>query len=98
MTDLPMPQAIHEPQNVQQWIYPKGEFDPKKYRVLPSQYSIHCSSEEQYQQMTAHAKKLQLKHPTWPLNKRMRKVFEAFPSVKISLQHELHRPSSDVSE
>lgn len=80
-------QQLKEMLEAERDFYPKEEFSPLKYRKLPkNEYNIICTSLEQKQRMDAYGKKLRSKHPNWPQDKLMRKVFEEFPSVKIKLK------------
>lgn len=77
--------------------YPADAFSPLLYRKLPkNEYNIICTSLEQKNRMDVYGKKLRSKHPNWPQDKLMRKVFEEFPSVKIQLKtnHEHRVPGA----
>lgn len=68
-------------------LYPKDPFSPLKFLHLPQEYNIHAT-EDQYNRMNIAGAKMKKNHPDWPNAKLMRKVFELFPSVKISVKHE----------
>lgn len=73
--------------------YPSEPFNPLKFPRLPANYNIHAT-EDQYKRMNELGCRFKKNHPKWSNEKLMRKVFEAFPSVKISIANEQSLPGT----
>lgn len=59
--------------------------DPNTLRVLPAKYNLVMGDPTIAERMHAFGSKLSAKHPNWKKERIMRKLFEAFPSVRIKI-------------